>query len=202
MIKTVIFDLGGVIVPFDFKRGYQAMADRYGLVATEIPGRIGTTDVVIRYESGQIETPDFVRELTGSLGIEATVDEFADFWSVIFERRTLIPASLPEALRANGYRVLLLSNTNDLHFSFIRQHYPILDHFDHHVLSFRVGAMKPSPAIYAEAIRHAGCAPEECFFTDDVAMYVEGAKAAGIDAVQFKQYEQLREELLVRGVRI
>jgi HAD superfamily hydrolase (TIGR01509 family) len=60
--------------------------------------------------------------------------------------------------------------------------------------------MKPSPAIYRKAIEVAKCAPNECFFTDDIAEYVEGAKRMGIDAVQFESAAQIREELRRRGV--
>jgi putative hydrolase of the HAD superfamily len=202
MIKTVIFDLGCVLIPFDFQRGYRAMADKYGIVPEEIPAKLRPTGLVTQYESGQMSTPDFVARVGDLLGISTTPDEFLHLWSAIFERRTLIPESVPETLRENGYRVLLLSNTNDMHFRFIRENYAILRHFDDLVLSYEVGATKPSPKIYAAAIEKAGCAPGECFFTDDIEEYVEGAKQAGIDAVQFKQYEQLRGELLVRGVKV
>jgi epoxide hydrolase-like predicted phosphatase len=202
MIKTVIFDLGRVLVPFDFHRGYRAMADKYGIVPEEIPAKLRPTGIVQQYESGQLDTPAFVGRMGEILGISTTPAEFASLWSIIFEPRTLVPESLPETLRANGYRVLLLSNTNDMHFEFIQENYPILRHFDDLVLSYRVGATKPSPKIYEAAIEKAGCAPQECFFTDDIEEYVEGAKQAGIDAVQFQQYEQLREELLVRGVKV
>lgn len=202
MIKTVIFDLGRVLVPFNFHHAYQTISERSGLDVAEIPRRFAETDLFVQYESGKIETPEFVEQVTGLLGFEASIDEFGEIWSSIFERRTLIPESVPETLRTNGYKVLLLSNTNDLHFRFLRKNYPILDHFDHHVLSYQVGAMKPSRQIYEEVIRLADCAPEECFFTDDIEQYVEGAKEAGMDAVQFKRYEQLREELQTRGVQI
>jgi FMN phosphatase YigB (HAD superfamily) len=46
----------------------------------------------------------------------------------------------------------------------------------------------------------AGCRPEECFYTDDIAEYVEGARRMGIDAVQFQGAEQLESELLARGI--
>jgi HAD superfamily hydrolase (TIGR01509 family) len=60
--------------------------------------------------------------------------------------------------------------------------------------------MKPSPAIYEAAIEKAQCRPEECFFTDDIGAYVEGAKSLGIDAVQFQSAAQIEAELRVRGV--
>jgi putative hydrolase of the HAD superfamily len=82
----------------------------------------------------------------------------------------------------------------------IRARYPILRHFDAYVLSYEVGAMKPEPRIYAAAIEAAQCAPQECFFTDDIPEYVEGARQAGIDAVVFEGAEALERELRARGV--
>ena len=52
----------------------------------------------------------------------------------------------------------------------------------------------------ARALELAGCRPEECFFTDDIPDYIEGAKRAGIDAVQFQSGEQIEAELRARGV--
>jgi HAD superfamily hydrolase (TIGR01509 family) len=60
--------------------------------------------------------------------------------------------------------------------------------------------MKPSPLIYQKAIEAAGCHPSECFFTDDIQDYVEGAKREGIDAVQFQSATQIEAELNERGV--
>ena len=64
----------------------------------------------------------------------------------------------------------------------------------------KVGAMKPSPLIYQRAIEAAGCRPAECFFTDDIPAYVEGAKQQGIDAVPFQSAAQVEKELRKRGV--
>ena len=77
------------------------------------------------------------------------------------------------------YRLLVLSNTNAIHIDMVREHYGILRHFDHLVLSHEVKAMKPDPRIYAAALAHANAEPHECFFTDDIADYVEGARRGG-----------------------
>ena len=60
--------------------------------------------------------------------------------------------------------------------------------------------MKPDRAIFQAAVERAGCRPEECFFTDDIAAYVEGARSLGIDAVQFESREQLEREMEARGM--
>jgi HAD superfamily hydrolase (TIGR01509 family) len=83
----------------------------------------------------------------------------------------------------------------------VRWNYPILRHFHDLVLSYEVKAMKPSPAIYREAIARAQCLPEECFYTDDIPVFVEGARREGIDAVQFESCAQLERELAARQVR-
>ena len=200
MIKTIIFDLGGVIVPFDIKRGYARLAPLCNCAVEEIPKRLRSTDLVTRFETGRLSSEQFVEELSNMLNLRITYDEFRGIWNCIFLPGTLVPESLLLALRGR-YRMLLLSNTNALHFSMVEAHYPLIRHFHHKVLSYEVGSVKPSPGIYEEALARAGCRPEECFFTDDVLPYVEGARRAGIDAVQFQSVPQLEEELRARGIQ-
>jgi putative hydrolase of the HAD superfamily len=201
MIRCLIFDLGNTIIPFDFHRAYHLMEQRTGLSAETLREKIRQTGLVPRFESGRIETADFVGELTTAIGAPMTPEEFLPIWGAIFESETLVPDGLPATLRANGYRLLVLSNTNDLHMRFIRPRYPLLRHFHHLVLSHEVKAMKPDPEIYRAAIDNAGCAPEECFFVDDVPAYVQGAREMGIDAVSFSGVSQLMQDLEQRGVR-
>ena len=112
---------------------------------------------------------------------------------------TLIPEPIIQGLAAR-YRLVLLSNTNAIHFDMIRRSYPVLRHFHDLILSYEVKAMKPDPVIYRAAIAAAGCRPEECFYTDDIADYVEGARRMGIDAVQFRGSEALEQDLRERGI--
>jgi glucose-1-phosphatase len=200
VIKTVIFDLGKVIVPFDFKRGYRAISQMCQYTPEEIPKRIGSTDLVTRFECGQVPPRQFVSELCGILDLNMDYAHFCRIWSSIFLPETLIPESLLEGI-GKRRRLLLLSNTNAIHFEMIRENYPLLRHFHDFVLSYEVGAMKPSPRIYSEAIARAQCQPAECFFTDDIPEYVEAARAAGIDAVQFESAAQIERELARRGVQ-
>jgi HAD superfamily hydrolase (TIGR01549 family) len=194
LIKAVIFDLGKVIVPFDFRRGYERIAALTGIPAADVPLRIRPTGLVERFEAGQIAPRDFVEQLSAVLGLHCTYEEFCEIWSCIFLPGTLVPEELLRSIAAR-YRLVLLSNTNAIHFEMIRAHYPLLKHFHALVLSHEAGATKPSPVIYQRAVEAAGCLPEECFFTDDIADYVEGARRFGIDAVQFQSAVQIEEEL-------
>jgi len=199
VIRTLIFDLGRVIVPFDFRRGYERMAERCGLTPEEVRARLKSDGLVYAFESGGIGRHEFHRRVAGLLETDVGYEEFREIWFSIFLPETLIPDSLVGALHRR-YRLVLLSNTNVIHFEMIRERYPILRHFDAFVLSYEAGAMKPDPRIYAAAIEAARCAPQECFFTDDIPEYVEGARQAGIDAVVFEGAEALERELRARGV--
>ena len=199
MVRTIIFDLGDVIVPFDFKRAFARLENLCRYPAADIPVRLRSTDLVTRFESGRIEPKAFVAELCSVLELNLDYASFCNLWSCIFLPETLIPESFVRSLKER-YRLLLLSNTNAIHFEMIERHYPLLQHLDHYVLSYKVGAMKPSPEIYEAALKEAQCEPEECFFTDDILPYVEGARRHRIDAVQFQSFTQLQHEMRLRGL--
>lgn len=199
MLKAILFDLGRVIVPFDFARGYQALAALCPVPASDIPACLRATGLVPRFEAGLIEAPDFVAQVAAALGSDLDFEQFNASWNAIFFEETYIPAAMLEGLRRR-YRTVLLSNTNSLHFDQLREKLPHLRHFDRFVLSYQVKALKPSPLIYAAAVEAAGCRPEECFFTDDIEINVEAARQFGIDAVRFESLDQIQRELTARGV--
>src|SRR5271157_2396990 len=198
MYKAVIFDLGKVLIDFDFQPGFRALEGLCPFSAADIPKRIASTGLVERFETGLVEPRDFFRELSAHLRLEMDYDRFCRIWSSIFSE-VLIPESMLQSLAAR-YRLLLLSNTNALHFEMIRANYPLLRHFHALILSYEVKAMKPQPEIFQAAVDRAGCRPEECFYTDDIADYVAAARRLGIDAVQFRSAGQLQAELRSRGI--
>jgi len=199
MVRTIIFDLGNVIVPFDFQRAYARLEGLCPYPATQIRARLRSTGLVTRFESGQIEPETFVAELCSLLELKTNYEQFCDLWTSIFLPDPLIPEPFIQGLKER-YRLLLLSNTNAIHFEMVERHYPLLRHFDRFVLSHQVGALKPSPRIYEAALAQAQCAPEECFFTDDILPFVEGARRHRIDAVQFESFAQLQNEMRARGL--
>jgi FMN phosphatase YigB (HAD superfamily) len=198
MHKAIVFDLGNVLVRFDFERGYRALEGLCPHAAAEIRQRIAATDLVERFETGLIEPHDFFAQLSRLVDLHVDYDRFCRLWSSIFTD-PLIPEAMLEGLAAR-YRLLLLSNTNAIHFEMIRENYPMLRHFHDLVLSFEVHAMKPRHEIFQAVLERCGCRPEECFYTDDIAAYVEAAQRLGMDAVHFESLAQLERELKARGI--
>jgi putative hydrolase of the HAD superfamily len=156
--------------------------------------------LVERFETGLMEPREFVEEMSRTLELQVNYERFCEIWSCIFTHE-LLPESMLEGL-ALRYRLVLLSNTNALHFEMLRGAYGhLLRHFDELVLSYEVKAMKPRPEIFQAAVAGARCLPSECFYTDDIAAYVEGARKLGIDAVLFESREQIEGEMRARGIR-
>jgi len=199
MIKTIIFDLGRVIIPFDFDLGYAELSRLSRMDTALIRERIRATGLVPQFETGLIEPEPFVAGIAAALGIEISVEEFRRIWNLIFLEETLIPEDLVVRLKRH-YKVLLLSNTNALHFDGLAERYPLLRHFDHHVLSYKVRVMKPDAEIYLHAARLAGCEASECLFIDDLEENVKGAQAVGMQALVFHGREQLEREFQEIGI--
>lgn len=199
MTKCVILDLGNVIVRVDPAQLYKKLLVQPGM-HDELESRVRASGLLEEFETGRLGGEEFAAQLCASLQLQLPYSDFCEMWNCILLPETLLPEELLATL-ASQRRLLLLSNTNVLHYNCVVERHPMLRHFHDRVLSHEVGALKPDPKIYQAAIERAGCRPEECFFTDDIPAYVEGARMAGIDAVQFHSAEQLRNELRQRGIR-
>ena len=199
MIKAVLLDLGEVVVGLDFPRAYRAAATLTDYTAEEIPKVISASGLARSYEHGRMSSETFYQKLSAALDLTVGFDEFRGIWENMFDPEPLISDSFLEGL-ARRTTLLLVSNTNELHFNSIRKRYPLLRHFHDSILSYEVGSMKPAEGLYREAIRRAECRPNECFFTDDKVANVEAALRFGIDATVFRGQETLKRELRERGV--
>jgi putative hydrolase of the HAD superfamily len=201
MVKALIFDLGRVLVNVSYEIGYDRMAARSGLQRDEIARRLRDSGLAYAFEGGRISATDFARQVCELLGAAVPYEEFREIWFAVVDLGPLVPGEFLAALHQR-YRLVLLSNTNEIHFEMLRERLPLLDHFDACTLSYQVGVQKPDEAIYRHAVAQAGCEPRECFYTDDIQAYVEAAARIGIQASLFRGLEQLRTDLRAAGVEI
>src|ERR1035441_9758212 len=157
MHKAILFDLGRVLIDFDFRRGYRALEGLCPYAAEEIPRRLAGTGLVERFETGLVEPREFVDQMCRILDLQVDYDQFRGIWSSIFTD-VLLPESLLEGL-GRRYRLVLVSNTNALHFEMIRETYGhLLRHFDDLVLSYEVHAMRSEEhTSELQSLRHLVC---------------------------------------------
>lgn len=185
VIKNIVFDLGGVIMtldPAEALRRFKALglsdAERY-LDSYTQSGIFGNL------EEGKITAEDFRSKLSSLTGHELTFDECRHAWLGYRKDVPQRNLDLLKELRAKGYRLILLSNTNPfmmdwaLSSEFDGKGSSLNDYFDALYLSYRLGIMKPAPDFFRQVLDNESILPEETLFVDDGPRNVEAAGKLG-----------------------
>lgn len=202
---VLIFDFGNVVAYFDYRKAGDILGRPLGLsgeALLEMARAKNFMTLLQHYESGQIKPEVFSEQFCDLVGLKVSYQEFAAAWSDIFWLNEPI-ARLVGFLKAEGYCLVLGSNTNALHAAqFRKQFASTLVHFDHLVLSHEVGHLKPSVEFYRTCASVANQEPAACLFIDDLAENVAGAQTAGLAALHFTSYPQLLNDLMAAGVNV
>ena len=200
MIKNIAFDLGGVVLALNYEQAVRKFEEiglkdaRQRLDAFEQKGIFGDL------ESGLITAEDFRRELSLLVGRELTADDCYQAWHGYVDH---VPRRNLEAimsLRARGYKVCLLSNTNPYMMAwagkdFDGEGHPIGYFFDAMYLSYECKVMKPRREIFEMMLSGQGAKAEETLFVDDGPRNVEAAAALGIKTLCPQDNEDWTEAL-------
>ena len=201
MIEVVYFDLGKVIVDFDHSRAAQELLKVTPLSLKEAMAVLSDGELVSEYETGRLSSQEHYRKVCRRLQMEVSIEKFRELWGSMFLPEPLLSESFLQDLKKR-YRLMLLSNTNEIHFDFLIEHYPILRMIEERLLSYQAGCMKPEARIFELAIKKAGVAPESIFFIDDRLENIEAAQRAGIQALLFQSETQLKRDMLSRGMAV
>jgi putative hydrolase of the HAD superfamily len=202
MIRTVISDMGKVIVHFDNRIFFTRLSASCGLTVEDIIRcAFQGTGLFNAFDAGALDPEGFQAEVCGRLGIDLPRDEFYTYYNEIFR---LIPGTLPVLNRARKTcRLMLLSNTDPMRFAYIQRTFPEVRVFDASVVSFVEKLMKPDPRIFALALTRAQALPAECVFIDDRPENVAAAAAFGVEGIVFEEgATDLEAELEKLGVEL
>jgi len=199
-IRLIISDFGGVICTFDYRIFCERLARRIGKGAEEIYDAVYGSDLHAQFEQGRLTGPEYHRKVMDRFAADVPYAEFFPMYGDIF---TEIPGTCDLLRRLHTrYPLYLLSDTNEIHFGYVKQTVEVVRLFDQCIVSHEVGAMKPDPRIYQEALRRSGFPADACVFIDDRPGNVDGAKRVGMHAFQFISPEQCAAELARLGVVI
>lgn len=201
MIHTFLFDLGNVLLFFSHDRMCQQIGALCGKTGPEIRELLFGGDQNLSFDRGTITESEFVTWLEAKTDSNLDLEELRLAVADIFTpNETMFP--ILDELKNRGHRLVLLSNTNIMHVEFIRREYEVLEKFDHLVLSYEVGAVKPEAAIYEAALRAIECEPQQCFYTDDISKYVIAGRQHGLQAEIFTTTAAFVEQLSARGIEL
>jgi epoxide hydrolase-like predicted phosphatase len=151
------------------------------------------------FQKGQISERDFWERVCADLR-RATPD-VESLWDEAF-RAVYSPRlevfDLADRLRAAGYRTALLSNTEAAAMEFFAELHRGV--FDATVFSCAEGTFKPEQKIYEITAQKLGVTPAQCVFIDDKQSFLDGASAAGMQGILYKDFAQLCQSLKELGV--
>jgi glucose-1-phosphatase len=163
---TIVFDLGKVLVDFDYSIAGRKLASRATMAASELGQFLVHVPLIIRYETGLITSEQFYHEVRAASGYLGNLEEFAALFADIFT--PIEPMiQLHADLRARSFPTYIFSNTNELAVRFIRQSFPFFEKFDGYILSYEHQSMKPDAKLYEVVEAKTGARGLDILYLDD-----------------------------------
>jgi len=204
-IRDILFDLGNVLVRFDWDIALSRLAPYLSADMASLLKRDKQAfrrlfhEAGAALESGEIDFDEFHRIMSDRLGASIEKTEFHRIWCDIFELDEDM-ASLGEEL-SKDYGTWLVSNTSEAHYQWIINKFPRVLFYRDAALSFNLRVMKPSERYYSLLIEEFGIDPAQAVFIDDIQENVEAAIRAGMRGIVFRGRGQLVAELEIIGVK-
>jgi len=191
---AVIFDLGKVLVDFDYSIAGRRIAARARMSAGQVQAFIGHSPLLARFETGQIDRQQFFSEVQRATGFQGAIGEFSAFFADIFAPIEPM-VKLHAELRKRGLPTYIFSNTNELAVDHIRGNFPFFGRFNGYVLSCEHGALKPDPALYEVVEAKTGRRGSELFYIDDRPENIETAAGRGWQVVLHESPDRTRQAI-------
>jgi FMN phosphatase YigB (HAD superfamily) len=186
-VRALLFDLGGVLVEIDFHRVYRAWSAQAGVTPEALAARFSIdSPAYARHECGQIDAQAYFADLGGTLGVDLPAEHWTAGWNAVFVDEI---AGMRERLaRLQGRLPLyVFSNTNAVHHVvWSRRYADLLRPFERVFTSHELGLRKPDAAAFQAVAQAIGHDPAHILFFDDLLANVEGARAAGLQAVHVR----------------
>jgi epoxide hydrolase-like predicted phosphatase len=194
LIKSVIFDVGGVLVRTHDQSGRRKWEACLGLKPGSLAQLVFNSEPGCKAQLGQASSQEVWAWVGTHLGLNR--DELAtlkhDFWA-----GDQVDHDLCDYVRRlrTRYHTGMLSNSWARDSRAMAKKFGFADCFDVFVTSAEVGVMKPDARIYQIAMQRLGVSPSESVFVDDFSENIEAARRLGMYVIQFAAPAQAREQL-------
>lgn len=193
-LRAIIFDIGRVLIRVDVASAMTGLADGVSLSPQEVWSALEKDPRWNDWQEGRMSPRDWHLHVSRRLGSRLTFEQFVEVWN-----RALDPTPIHQnsflAKLGKKYRLALLSNTDPLHVAHLEKTYSFFESFPVRIYSCSVGASKPSPIIYKEALQACNVRAHEAVYVDDVPAYAQAATQLGMHGIVFQSPEQLQSDL-------
>ena len=198
-IEALIFDIGNVLVPFDWQPFLNRLQTGCSNLTPDAEKEF--RQLIVRFDLGEMGGEMFSRLAIRMIGFQGDEQEFTSIWNGIFGSNPRMERSIL-ALK-DRFPLFLLSNTSDLHLAYLMQNYAVLQHFADGVFSFRARCAKPDRKIFETAIKQFGIRPENTAYIDDLPANIRSASDLGFKAIQYdlRKHAEFEQRLAEIGVQ-
>lgn len=194
MIDTFIFDIGNVLVHFNWRETFNSIFDKE--TAELIAKATVMNEASWReLDKGVLNYDELIRMFVKNAGgYEKEIKYAID---AIYENLNIFEYSTPwlKELKEKGYKIYILSNFGDYTFNKSLKYFDFINYTDGKLISYEVKMLKPSFEIYDALCSKFGIIKENAVFLDDSAENIKGAKEFGLNGIVFENYEQALKEL-------
>lgn len=198
-VTAVVFDLGGVLIDWDRRHLYRKLFDSEEEME-EFLASVCTMEWNDQLDRGR-PFADAVEELAAEHPHHAEhIEAYHSRWIEMVAGVIDATVAIVDELRGRGVPLYALSNWSDETFRLVRHEFPFLEWFDGVLLSGEIGITKPDRRIFDELVRRYELDAATTLFIDDNPPNVDGAIAAGLQAIRFESATTLREDLTGRGL--
>ena len=199
MIDTIIFDIGNVLLDFDYMRVFRSLFDEE-TAQTIANISVRNLEVWLEMDRGVLSYDEAVElVIRGAPQLEKEIRLAV---KALYDRVEVYPYATEwlKSLKEKGYRIYILSNYGEKPFAASKARMHFLDYVDGTLLSCQVQDVKPSAAIYQALCDRFQIDPGKAVFIDDSPLNIAGAKAFGLHTILFKDYADAVAQLKSYGV--
>lgn len=194
-IQVLLFDLGGVVIDISIDRALQRWESASRLTVTQMRERLAADEAFKQHERGELSASGYFDHLRRVFELDASDSEVAAGWNAILVGENHASLELVRAARRH-LPCYAFTNTSHTHQATWSTAFPnVVSAFERIFSSPQLGLRKPERAAYEAVTREIGVDPANILFFDDLAENVEGARAAGMQAVQVHGIEDIRQAL-------
>lgn len=194
-VKVLLFDLGNVIINVDFARAISVWSN-YAKIAPEVLKARFIFDVSYeRHERGEITGAAYFTSLRKLLETELTDAQLGEGWNAIYQGEVFGIQTLLKRAK-QSFPLYAFSNTNPTHWAYACRHYSdVLGLFEKVFTSSELKKRKPQRDAFEAVVNAMGVSAENVLFFDDLLENVEGAKAAGLQAVHVQSFTDTKNAI-------
>jgi putative hydrolase of the HAD superfamily len=200
MPQALLFDIGNVLVRFDFSHAAQKFASQSEATANEVLALLSPFKDDL--ESGRIADDDFIAQSVKRIGFRGTREEFVEIWGDIFTANEPMIERVREL--ADRFPLYLFSNTSGLHKTWLFEKFDVFGLFAGGIYSHEARCMKPHESIFHQAIQAFSLEPKRTLYIDDLPDNIQTGRNLGFQCHQYHpdRHDEFEPVLRTFGLRV